>query len=70
MSIMQAVSYLRYTVVVLTDVCMGVTHVTSGSLSLKENVNALYEYLGVLASHEVSPLTVPPVTFCNILGQI
>ena len=42
---MQAITYLRCNVAVLTDVCTGVTHLTSGILSLKGNVNASYEYL-------------------------
>ena len=45
MSTIQAVSYLRYTVVVLTDACTGIIHLNSGILSLKENVDALYQYL-------------------------
>ena len=36
MSTMQAVSYLRYSLVALTDVCTGVTHLISGILSLKK----------------------------------
>ena len=36
MSIMQAISYLRYTVAVLTDVHTVVTHLTSDILSLKK----------------------------------
>ena len=50
LSTMQAFSYLRNTVAVLTDVCAGVTHLTAGIINLKENDDALYEYLRVLAS--------------------
>ena len=49
MPTMQVVSYLRYTVAVSSELCTGVTHFTSGILSLKENV-ILYEYLVALAS--------------------
>ena len=61
MSTMHVVSNLRYTVAVLTDVCTGVTHLTSGILSLKKNIDALYEYLRMLASHKMNPLFVPLV---------
>ena len=70
MSTMQAVFYLKYTVTVLADVCIDVTHLTSGILSLKENVDALYEYLRILASHKVNPLMVPPVDLFNILVKV
>ena len=65
--IMQAVSYTRYTVAVLTDVHTGVTCLNSGTLSLKENVDALCENFRVLASHKETLLIVPPVEFCNKL---
>ena len=45
MSAMQTVSYLRYTITILTDVHTGVTHLTSGTLSLKGNVDTLYDIL-------------------------
>ena len=66
MSAMQAFSYLRYPVAVLTNVCTGVTHLTFRILSLKENVDASYEYLRLSASHKVNPPIVPPVDLCNM----
>ena len=41
MSTTQAVCYLSYTVAALTDTLTGVTHLTLGILSLKENVRYL-----------------------------
>ena len=70
MSTIQTVLFLRYTVEVLTYIHTGVTHLTSGILSLKGNVGALYEYIRVLASHKVNPLTVPSVDLHNILVKV
>ena len=67
---MQTVSYLRYIIVVLTDMCTSVTHLTSGILCWKENIHILYQYLRVLASHKVNLLIVPPVNLFNILVKV
>ena len=67
---MQTVCCLRCTVAVLTDVCTGITHLTSRVLSLKENGDTLYECLRVLTSHKVNLLTVPQVDLCNILVKV
>ena len=70
MSIIQAVSFLRYTVAVFIDVCTGITHLTSEILHLKENVDTLYESVRVLASHKGNPLIVPRVDIFNILVKV
>ena len=70
MSSIKTFSYLRYPVVVLADVHTGVTWLTSGILSLKWNVNALYEYLHVIASHKMNSLIVLLVDLSNILVNI
>ena len=54
-------NYLHYMTTLITDVHMAVTRLTSGSFSLKEGVESFYEYMWVLANHEVNPLIVPPL---------
>ena len=67
---MKAVSYLRYPVNILTDVCTSVTQLTYSILHLKENKNTLYEYLRVLANHKLNPLIVLPDDLCDILVKV
>ena len=67
---MQAASYLKYTVAVLTNVFTCVTLLSSGIVSLKENVGALYEYLRAMVSCKVSLLFVPQVDLSNILIKL
>ena len=57
-STMETVCQLCSTIAIITDNQTG-TRLLTGLLSLKENVNALYKYMGVLASHLVNPLIVP-----------
>ena len=52
---------------ILTDVCTAVTLLTLGILSLEEGADSFYEYIHVMASHEVNPLIVPPSDLRRIL---
>ena len=57
---MNAVNHLHFSVAILTVMCTGVTCRTTGVISLKENVDALHEYMKILASHLANLLTIPP----------
>ena len=56
---MEALNYLHYMTSIFTDICTTVTRLTLGIFSLKEGVESFYEYMWVLASHEVNPHVVP-----------
>ena len=65
----KALNYLCYMITVLTDNHTTVTRLTSGLHSLKEGVESFYEYMQVLANHEVNPLIVPLSELqCILLG--
>ena len=57
---MEAMNYLRSMTTLITDICTTVTRLTSCILSLKEGVESFCHYMGVLASHKVNPLMIPP----------
>ena len=38
-------------------------------ISLKENVESVYEYMHVLASHQVNPLVLPPEELQKSFGK-
>ena len=45
---MQDVKFIRYTVAILTDVRIILAKLTLGVMGLKQNVEAIYEYLSVI----------------------
>ena len=47
---MKAIQFLRYMVVVITDVRIILSKLTLGVMGLQQNVKAIYEYLRVLSS--------------------
>ena len=59
--IMEALNYQCYMTTLLTDMHTTVTRLTSAVLSLKEGVESFYEYIQVLADHELNPLIVSPL---------
>ena len=51
---------ILFMTILITDIHTIVTRLTTGIFSLKEGVEKFYEYMWVLANHEVNPLIVPP----------
>ena len=64
----ETASHLWFTVTMLTDIHTSITRLTTGLISLKENIDAFYEYMRVLASHLVN--LVPPDKLCIILVNV
>ena len=56
---MEAMNYLCYMTTLITDILTTATRLTSDIFSLKEGVESFYEYMWVLADHEVNPLIIP-----------
>ena len=67
---MKAVQFLRYMVVVITDVRIILSKLTLGVMGLQQNVKAIYEYLRVLSSKQVNPLLIPPDALREVLAHI
>ena len=67
MATMSSLSHLRYTVSILTDSRTATTRLTVAMISLKNNVESVYEYMHVLASHQLNPLVLPPEELRKVL---
>ena len=67
---MKAVQFLRYMVLVITDVRIILSKLTLGVMGLQQNVKAIYEYLRVLSSKQVNPLLIPPDALRGVLAHI
>ena len=70
MAVMQDVKFIRYTVAIITDVRIILAKLTLGVMGLQQNVEAIYEYLRVLASKQVNPLLIPPYALRGVLAHI
>ena len=68
--LMTEMNRVQYSITILNDIRTGIGRLTSGLLSLKENVESLYEYMRVLASQQVNPLILPPMALRNVLVTV
>ena len=57
--------FIKYTIAVITDVRIILAKLTLGVMSLKQNVNAIYEYLRVLSSKQPDTPLVPNRPFLH-----
>ena len=67
---MQDVKFIRYTVAIITNIRIILAKLTLGVMGLQQNVEAIYEYLRVLASKQVNPLLIPPDALRGVLAHI
>ena len=67
---MKAIQFLRYMVIVITDVRIILSKLTLGVMGLQQNVKAIYEHLRVLSSKQVNPLLIPPDALRGVLAHI
>ena len=64
------VKFVKYSVAIINNIRIILAKLTPGVISLEQNVNAIYEYLGVLSSRQVNPLIIPPDSLRKVLAQV
>ena len=69
MAVIRETKFIKFTVAALTDMRMTLAQLSLGLVSLKENVNNIYEYMRVLSTRRVNPLIIPPDSLWMVLAQ-
>ena len=49
---------------------MDINCIYTAIYALKEDINALYEYVRVLSTQQLNPLIIPPAILCQVLDQV
>ena len=49
---------------------MRINHLYTAIYALKEDIDALYEYMRVLSTQQLNPLIIPPDILCQVLDQV
>ena len=70
MAVIGETKFIKFTVAALTDMRMTLAQLSSGLMSLQENVNAIYEYMRVLSTRRVNPLIVQPDSLQMVLARL
>ena len=47
-----------------------INHIYMAVYALKEDINALYEYMRVLSTQQLNPMIIPPDMLCYVLEQV
>ena len=61
--LINTINQVWYTLLLLSELWLGLQRLSMGILGLQANVDTIYEFLRVLATHEVNPLIILPHTF-------
>ena len=68
--IMVQLSYFRYEYNIMAHIQMRINRIYTSIFALKEDVDTLYEYMGVLSTQQLNPLIMPPDISHLILDQV
>ena len=69
-SVMVQLSYFRYENNLIDNMQMCINHIYIAIYALKEDINALYEYMRVLSTQQLNPLIIPPDILHQVLDQV
>ena len=69
-SVMVQLSYFRYENNLVDNMQMRINHLYTAIYALKEDIDALYEYMRVLSTQQLNPLIIPPDILCQVLDQV
>ena len=69
-SVMVQLSYFRYVNNLIDNMWMHINRIYTAIYALKEDINALYEYMRVLSTQQLNPLIIPPDILHQILDQV
>ena len=69
-SVMVQLSYFCYETNLIDHMQLCINHIYTAVYALKEDINALYDYMRVLSTQQLNPLIIPPDMLRYILEQI
>ena len=69
-SVMVQLSYFRYETNLIDHIQLRINHIYTAVYALKEDIDALYEYMRVLSTQQLNPLIISPDMLRYILEQV
>ena len=69
-SVMVQLSYFHYESNLIDHMQLCINHIYTAVYALKEDINALYEYMRVLSTQQLNPLIIPPDILRYVLEQV
>ena len=69
-SVMVQLPHFRYENNSIDNMKMHINCIYTAIYALKEDIDALYEYMRVLSTQQLNPLIIPPDILCQVLDQV
>ena len=69
-SVIVQLSYFHYETNLIDHMQLCINRIYTAVYALKEDINALYEYMRVLSTQQLNPLIIPPDMLCYVLEQV
>ena len=69
-SVMVQLSYFRYETNLIDHMQLRINRIYTAVYALKEDIDALCEYIRVFSTQQLNPLIVPPDILCYVLEQV
>ena len=69
-SVMVQLSYFQYENNLIDNMQMHIYHLCTAIYALKEDIDALYEYMRVLSTQQLNPLIISPNILRQVLDQV
>ena len=68
--IMNSISAMQHEIDLLDHIQIRLNRIHSSLFALTSNTDTIYEYLGILASHILNLMVIPPEVMCSLLQEV
>ena len=68
--VISEVKFIKFTIAIITDARSAVSRMMLGLITLRQNVNAVYEFMRVLATYKVNSVMIPPYSLRLLLEKV
>ena len=69
-NVMIQLSYFQYENNLIDNMQVRINHIHTAIYALKEDIDALYEYMSVLSTQQLNPFIMPPDILRQVLDQV
>ena len=68
--VISEVKFIKFTIAIITDARSSVSRMMLGLITLRQNVDAVYEFMRVLTTYKVNPVMIPPYSLRLLLDKV
>ena len=70
MGVLSEIKFIKFSIAIITDVRSTVSRLMLGLITLRQNVDGVYEFIRVLATYRVNSVMISPYSLRHLLDQV